>query len=92
MTFIWRPAPVSALPRQHPHGEPLKSSLTFNNLSTTSNSISSQHSQNNIQMSFQRAGGGQCCCTHLIEMLRVDLPEATGGRLAEWAGPAQAGA
>lgn len=40
-------------------------------------------------MSFQRASGG---CTHLIEMLRVDLPEAAGGRLAEWAGPAQAGA
>lgn len=42
-------------------------------------------------MSFQRAGEGQCC-THLIEMLRVNLPEAAGGRLAEWAGPAQAGA
>lgn len=28
---------------------------------------------------------------HLIEMLRVDLPKAAGGRLAEWAGPAQTG-
>lgn len=27
--------------------------------------------------------------THLIKMLRVDLPEAAGGRLAEQTGPAQ---
>ncbi len=31
------------------------------------------------------------CCTHLIEMLWVDLPEAAGGRLAERTGPARAG-
>ncbi len=31
------------------------------------------------------------CCTHLIEMLWVDLPEAAGGRLAERTGPAWAG-
>lgn len=34
--------------------------------------------------------GEQQCSTHLIEVLRVNLPEAAGGRLAELTGPARA--
>lgn len=34
--------------------------------------------------------GEQQCSTHLIEVLRVNLPEAAGGWLTELTGPAQA--